>query len=209
MKQLLLATALVILPAAAFLTLRSHQPEIAAPLIVGLGNLTPFQTIVADVRSIAETGDLGRAEKRITDFETAWDDAATTLRARDARGWGGVDDAADAAMAALRSDIPVKASVIATLGALQTALQMPVATLGSDGPLTLIAGIAVTDVAGHAIPCEEMLKSLSAVIAEGKIAATDQAKAAELQLKATERCNADDDKRANDLSAQGLALAAQ
>ena len=208
MKQLLLATALVVLPAAGFFALMPRAPEAAVSAPAGLGDLTPFETIVTDVQSIAATGDFVAAEKRVSDFETAWDDAEPQLRARDAASWGSVDDAADAAFAALRAGDPDKAKIAATLSVLQSTLRMPPAT-AETGPATLIAGIAVTDATGHAIPCEAMLKDLKAAIDSGKIAAADQAQAVGLQSKATERCNADDDRRADAFTAEGLALAAQ
>lgn len=38
-----------------------------------LGDLSSLQAIVADVQSIAQTGDFAKAQTRITDFEAAWD----------------------------------------------------------------------------------------------------------------------------------------
>jgi hypothetical protein len=210
MKQLLLATALIVLPAAAFFVLMPQSPKAVAEseAASGLGDLTPFEAIVTDVQAIAATGDFVAAEKRVSDFETAWDDAEPELRARDAAGWGSVDDAADAAFAALRAGDPDKVKVAETLGALHSTLHAPVTAMGT-GVATLVAGIVVTDVTGHAIPCEEMLKDLTAAIDGGKIAAANQEQATEYQSKATERCNADDDKRADEFSAHGLALASK
>jgi hypothetical protein len=208
MKQLLLATALVVLPAAGFFAWMPRTSETVLTAPAGLGDLTPFKAIVSDVQSIAATGDLIAAEKRVSDFETAWDDAEPQLRARDAASWASVDDAADAAFAALRAGVPDKATIAATLDTLQASFRAPVAADMAEAA-TLIAGIAVTDATGHAIPCEAMLKDLKAAIDSGKIAAADQAQAAGFQSKATERCNADDDRRADAFAAEGLALAAQ
>jgi hypothetical protein len=67
-------------------------------------------------------GDFAAAKTRITDFETAWDDKASALRALDPTTWGSVDGAADAALDAVRADAPDAALAAATLTALQAAL---------------------------------------------------------------------------------------
>src|SRR5262249_11496089 len=94
-----------------------------------------------------------------------------------------------------------------TLSALSAVLDDPSGTTDAAGAPTLVSGIAVTDASGHAIACEAMIDALRAAIAGGKIARTDLAAAGDFQSKATERCNADDDTRADEFSAQGLALA--
>ena len=52
-----------------------------------------------------------------------------------------------------------------------------------------------------------MLRDLRTVLADGSIRAPNKAAATDLQTKATERCNADDDTRADAFAAQALALA--
>ena len=84
MKQLLLATALIAVPVAAFTMFQvflTPAPAQAQAQVASLGDMSPFKTIITDVQSIAATGDFTAAEARITDFETAWDDAAGTMRA--------------------------------------------------------------------------------------------------------------------------------
>ncbi len=71
---------------------------------------------------------------------------------------------------------------------------------------TLVQGIAVTDENGHALPCEAMLATFRDALATATLADTDRATATDLQSRGTERCNADDDTRADDFFAQGLAL---
>lgn len=211
MKQILLATALIALPVAAFtgFSLYSSQASVAASgSSTGLGDLSAFSAIVTDVQAIATKGDLVGAKARIKDFETAWDEQASALRAKDGNAWGRVDDAADAALAALRAGTPDAAEVGATLTALQATLQHPAQTAGNSAAATLVSGIAVTDASGRALPCEEMLSDLRDGLTTAKLSAADQAAAAALQSKATERCNADDDQHANAFSAQALALLA-
>ena len=120
MKRLLLATALMLLPVGTFtaFNLSTAGPGAAA----GLGDMSAFSAIVTDVQTIAATNDLAAAETRITDFETAWDDQAATLRALDGNVWFTIDDASDAALDALRAATPDAAAVTTTLANLQTAL---------------------------------------------------------------------------------------
>ena len=216
MKQILLATALIAFPVAAFTT---FQMFIAAPAAVAattqaatdpLGDLSAMKKIVSDVETIAMTGDFVAAEKRITDYETAWDDAAGKLRAMDSNAWGNVDQTSDDALSALRANPPVAAEVTATLAALAASLDAPANAPGQApaAGVTMVSGIAVTDEAGRALPCEVMLKDVAAGLATTTIAGADKASATDFQTKALERCNADDDARADGFSAQALALLA-
>lgn len=211
MKQLLLATALIALPVGAFtaFNLYASGPSVAAATAspaAGLGDMSAFSGIVTDVQTIAATGDLAAAKARIKDFETAWDDQAATLRALDGNAWGTIDDAADAALGALRAGTPNAAEVDTTLTALMATLTSPVAATAAPVAATLVSGVAVTDANGRALPCEVMLKSVANGLATAKLSDADQAAAVDFQTKALERCNADDDQRADGFSAQALAL---
>lgn len=211
MKQLLLATALIVVPVGAFtaFNLYAAGPSVAAATATpatGLGDMSAFSTIVNDVQTIAATGDLAAAQTRITDFETAWDDQAGTLRALDGNAWGTIDDAADAALGALRAGTPDAAAVNSTLTALQATLTNPVAAISAPVAVVLVSGIAVTDANGRALPCEVMLKSVALGLTTAKLSEADHAAAVDFQTKALERCNADDDQRADGFSAQALAL---
>ena len=75
MKQLLLAAALIALPVAAFSAFNIYLAGAtvsAATPAAGLGDMTVFTIIIADVQTIVATGDLAAAKVRIADFETAW-----------------------------------------------------------------------------------------------------------------------------------------
>ena len=216
MKQILLATALIALPVAAFTAFQIYATAPAAvastaPVATDpLGDLSAMKKIISDTETIGATGDFVAAEKRITDFETAWDDAAGKLRAMDSNAWGNVDQASDAALDALRASAPVAADVTATLATLAASLDAP-ATAPGQAPaagITMVSGIAVTDDAGRALPCEVMLKDVASGLATTTLAAADKASATDFQTKALERCNADDDARADGFSAQALALLA-
>lgn len=211
MKQILLATALIVLPVGAFTAFNLYLtgPGVAATSTTaapGLGDMSAFSAIVTDVQTIAATGNLAAAKVRIKDFETTWDDQATKLRALDGNSWGTIDDAADAALAALRAGTPDVANVNATLTALQATLTTPITTSAAPVDVVLVAGIAVTDANGRALPCEVMLKSVADGLATAKLSDADHAAAVGFQTKALERCNADDDQRADGFSAQALAL---
>ncbi len=211
MKQILLATALIVLPVGAFAAFNLYVtgPGVMATSATsapGLGDMSAFSAIVTDVQTIAATGDLAAAKVRVKDFETTWDDQATTLRALDGNAWGTIDDAADAALAALRAGTPNAANVDATLMALQATLTTPIAASAARVDAVLVAGIAVTDANGRALPCEVMLKSVADGLATAKLSDADTAAAVGFQTKALERCNADDDQRADGFSAQALAL---
>ena len=207
MKQLFLASTLILAPVAAFTAFNVYRAG-ATVSEVSLGDMTSFKTIITDVQNIAGTGDSVAAETRITDFETAWDDAAGAMRPLNPTSWGNVDDAADAALGALRANAPAADEVSNTLTTLMAELNNPDLTPGeatTAAPAT-VGGIAVTDANGRALPCEEMLKVVTAAMASSTLAGADQASAADFQAKATERCNADDDQRADAFSAQALAL---
>lgn len=201
MRNLLLSAALIALPVTGFALVESTllAPPPAAQKGAGLGDLSAFEVIVGDTQKIAQGGDLAAAEHRITDLETLWDETEPKLRPADPGAWGVVDAAADAAFSALRAEHPDPAQVQGALAALQQALVAPVPQRA--GPVTQVAGIDVTDATGHPLPCEAMIGTLRAALG----AAGPSAAVADLQAKALERCNADDDTRADAFAAEALA----
>ena len=215
MRNLLLSVALIAAPvgifAAAYTALIPAQNEAQAATIAAapsLGDMSAFTTIIADVQVIADTGDLSAAEKRMTDFEAAWDDAAGTLRPINTTYWGNIDVAADAALDALRAGTPEAAGVKIALAGLQAELADPAKAPG-DAPVAaaaMVSGIATTDANGRALPCEVMLKDLSDRLATAKLPTDVAAQVNDFRTKALERCNADDDARADAFSAQAIAL---
>jgi hypothetical protein len=211
MKQIILALLLTAAPVAAFTGFHFYvlPHQAVAAEAKSLGDLSPLSTIVTDVTAIVAKGDFAKAQSRITDFETAWDDAEATMRPLNPDAWGVVDEAADHALKSLRKGTPDAAKITAALADLSAKLANPSASSGAGGTVGKVAGIDVTDANGHPIPCETMLKTLRDSIAAGKVAADKASTAADLVTKSTERCNADDDVHADEFSAQGLALAAK
>lgn len=202
LRNLALSAFLIAVPAGGFalaetyLGPTTHQSSVAS---TPLGDLSAYKDIVADTQRIASSGDITAAERRITDLETLWDNQATALRQVDQSAWTAVDGAADDAFAALRAKNPDPAAVDATLATLQSTLEAP-APLAATGPVQYVTGIAVTDESGRALPCEDLVGQLRNATA----GVTPTAKVAELQSKALERCNADDDARADAFAAQAL-----
>lgn len=206
MKQFMLAIVLIAVPVGLFSVYESRLPR-QAEASQTLGDLSDFKSIVADVQKIAATGDFAAAEKRATDFETLWDDKEASLRPMNPEAWGNIDDAADAVFGSLRHGTPTASKVDTALAGLTASLNNTGATAGKPGSPTLVDGIAVTDASGHAIPCEEMIAKLKEVADSPNLSQADKAKTADFLSKALERCNADDDQRADALSAHGIALA--
>ena len=66
-----------------------------------------------------------------------------------------------------------------------------------------VEGILVSDETGHPLPCEEMIQQVTDSQASGAVAA-DPAAVEDLVAKATERCNADDDRNSDAFSAKAL-----
>jgi hypothetical protein len=214
MRNLLLSAALIAAPVGVFaaaytvlLPATAPTPTVAVTASPSLGDMSAFATIIGDVQKIAETGDFTAAEKRITDFETAWDAGQKTLRPVNPTDWSNVDMAADAALDALRAGKPDAATVTATLADLQSELSDPSKAPGAAPQAAVsVSGIVTTDANGRALPCEVMLDTLRTTLASATLSDADRATVVDFQAKGTERCNADDDTRADAFFAQGIAL---
>ena len=72
----------------------------------------------------------------------------------------------------------------------------------AGGTLAVLA--SMSSVYAATAPCEETLKTLRAAEAAATLSAADKAKVSELEAKGIERCNADDDTRADEFFAQAM-----
>jgi hypothetical protein len=73
--------------------------------------------------------------------------------------------------------------------------------------LTSLGSFAVVAHAADVTPCEDMLKTAKdALAAATTLAAADKTKVDELITEGTDRCNADDDKRADGFFADAMKL---
>lgn len=72
------------------------------------------------------------------------------------------------------------------------------------GTLAAFGSISATFAA--TAPCEDSLKALRTAEATATLSAADKTKVSELETKGIERCNADDDKRADDFFAQAMKI---
>lgn len=167
----------------------------------GLGDLSAYQGIVTDTQKIARSGDLAAAETRVTDLETLWDQNAHDMRKADPAAWSAVDGAADKAFSALRAGDPDPAKVEKTLANLQDTLAHPAPAAGSAQQVQTVAGVAVTDDTGNTLPCEMLVGQVRDALKGAK----PSAEVADLESKALERCNADDEARADSFAARALA----
>ena len=86
-------------------------------------DVTAFRTIVTDTLAKVQTGDQAGAVARITDLETAWDDAQDRLEPMDPTGWKSLDRKIDNALKAVRSTAPDPTAEKQSLNELLTALQ--------------------------------------------------------------------------------------
>ncbi len=126
MKQILLASALILAPVAAF-TVYKVSFVGSAQADASLGDLSPMIAIITDVQKIAQTGDFAAASTRITDYESAWDAAASGMRPLNPDAWVKVDVASDTALKSLRAATPTADTVIPALTTLLDALNNPTA----------------------------------------------------------------------------------
>ena len=97
-------------------TALSQQETKASPL----GDMGAFIAISQDTLGMVDAGKQADATTRITDLESAWDNAQATLKRRNEGEWHAVDDKIDAVLRELRSTSPNAATERSALQALLT-----------------------------------------------------------------------------------------
>lgn len=128
MKQILLAIILIAVPVALFSAFQVYSPGSAQAASAGLGDMSAFKAIISDVQALTDNGDTAGAAKRVTDFETAWDQAETAIRPMSPSQWANLDQAADSALKSVRASTPAPDKAKAALATLMTELNDPTKT---------------------------------------------------------------------------------
>ncbi|MGV8953835.1 MAG: hypothetical protein ACOH2M_22240 [Cypionkella sp.] len=125
MKQVLLAIVLIAVPVTLFSGFQIYSSGSAQAASSGLGDMSAFKTIIGDVQALTDKGDMAGAAKRVTDFETAWDQAETAIRPMSPSQWANIDQAADGALKAVRASTPAPDKAKAALARLMAELNDP------------------------------------------------------------------------------------
>ena len=93
----------------------STTAEVAAS---PLGDMSEFTVITQDTLDMVTAGQQAAATTRVTDLESAWDNAQATLKRRNPEAWTVVDDKIDTVLRELRSTSPNATTETAALKAL-------------------------------------------------------------------------------------------
>ena len=101
MKKLFLTFAILALPLSSPSTFAVNSAY-AATTNSKLGELSSLRKIVSDTLTLVNAGDMKGAVKRVTEFETAWDNSAAKLKKLDKKTWVKIDEAADVALSTVR-----------------------------------------------------------------------------------------------------------
>lgn len=102
----------------------NQTPSAGSPAaqVSPLGDLSKFRSITQDTLNLLTAGDQSGATARVTDLETAWDNAEARLKPRDKAAWTEIDDKIDTVLRELRSTSPNPTGEKTALTALLTAL---------------------------------------------------------------------------------------
>jgi uncharacterized membrane-anchored protein len=146
--------------AATTTTAASTTPSAAAS---PLGDMTQFVTITQDTLDKLTAGDQAAATARITDLETAWDNAQATLKRRNADAWTGVDGKIDTVLRELRSTSPNPTTETAALQALLTQMAPVASTSAAVGGVTAVpAASPLGDMSQFIVITQDTLDMLNA-----------------------------------------------
>ncbi|WP_415767539.1 hypothetical protein [Pseudomonas sp. ZB1P45] len=85
-----------------------------------MGDLSYLKVILSDTQQLLASGDMKGARARITDLESAWDQAEEKLRPIDPEGWTSIDKSLDRALKQVRTGSPDLAACTEALITLST-----------------------------------------------------------------------------------------
>jgi hypothetical protein len=88
-------------------------------------DLKKFAAIASDTLVLVGKADQPTASARVTDLETAWDDAEPTLSTADCQAWTFVDEQVDSVLSAVRASDPEPAAETKSIEALLATLTGP------------------------------------------------------------------------------------
>ena len=91
--------------------------------VASLGDLSAFRVIAQDTLNKLNAGDQKDATTRITDLETAWDQADPVLKAKNGTQWTMIDKKIDTVLRELRAGSPNVTTEKSALGSLLLVLQ--------------------------------------------------------------------------------------
>jgi hypothetical protein len=85
-------------------------------------DLAPITTVSQDIRSLVQGGQQKQAVARAGDLETAWDDAAPSLQAKNPERWTALDGQVDAVLKSVRASKPDSGREMTTVNTLLSSL---------------------------------------------------------------------------------------
>lgn len=100
----------------------STAGAVASPATGPLGDLSQFSTIVNDVSTQVDAGNLPAAKTRVKDLEVAWDSSEAGLKPKSANDWHTMDSAIDKVLTNLRASHPTQAASGAAVANLQAVI---------------------------------------------------------------------------------------
>lgn len=98
----------------------SAAPSGVAATAGSMGDLSYLKVILSDTQQLIASGDMKGARARITDLESAWDQAEEKLRPIDPEGWTSIDKSLDRALKQVRTGSPDLAACTEALITLST-----------------------------------------------------------------------------------------
>ncbi|WNM23900.1 COG4705 family protein [Demequina capsici] len=119
------AAALFLAPgatAAPTATTSDARTPIEADTTSPIGDLTGIATIVDDIGTLVDSGDLAGAKTRAKDLEVAWDSSEAAMKPQSPADWHSIDGAIDETLTAVRAGTPTQDACSTAVAALQSSI---------------------------------------------------------------------------------------